>query len=71
QHLECRLHRVKLDEAPPYEALLYVWRDPNARVEIICDEIPFMVTLNFRDALVGLQLRSVIRTIWADAICVN
>lgn len=71
QPLKCQLRRFSLHEAPPYEALSYVWGDPTAKARIICDGGIFMATLSLFYALVTLRLPNSVRTIWADAICIN
>ncbi|KAF2248538.1 HET-domain-containing protein, partial [Trematosphaeria pertusa] len=56
---------------PEYEALSYVWGDPGAAEEIICNGQTREVTQNLQDALVRLRLRDEKRDIWVDALCIN
>ncbi|KNG51804.1 heterokaryon incompatibility protein [Stemphylium lycopersici] len=71
--LECRRLRISLSAAdrPQYEALSYVWGDPKICVEIICDGVPFQVTVNLFNALRKLRLPCTSRLVWADAICID
>ncbi|KAK0124903.1 hypothetical protein ONS96_008781 [Cadophora gregata f. sp. sojae] len=65
------LNTVSLDEAPPYEALSYVWGDPNRTREIILDGKSFRVTTNLARALRHLRDGQKPRTLWIDAICID
>ncbi|OCL09838.1 HET-domain-containing protein [Glonium stellatum] len=69
--LSCRLLSVPLGEAPPYEALSYVWGDPTNTAEIICGQKKLSVTINLRDALRRFRLKKDYRVLWADAICIH
>lgn len=69
--LHCNLSIVSLDREPQYEALSYVWGDPNVRKPILLNGEPFSVTLNLEAALRALRLPDQVRTIWIDALCIN
>lgn len=69
--LECRLQHADLDAAPSYEALSYVWGNPNERHEFQCDDVTISSTSSLYTALLRLRLADDARTIWADAICIN
>jgi hypothetical protein len=56
EDISVRLHNAHWDDAPPYDALSYVWGDPNVKNSIICDGqrldctpnlISFMKSLRF------------------------
>jgi hypothetical protein len=67
----CDLFIASLDSSVKYEALSYVWGDPDDTKEIkICGE-PFYATLNLESALRYLRYRDRERIIWVDAICIN
>ena len=44
--IRCRLHHVDLDTGPKYEALSYVWGDPDAAIPIELEAYSFPVTKN-------------------------
>lgn len=72
--IRCRLEPVSLDEAPVYNALSYVWGDPNDTREIIVDEAPVQVTANLHAFLRHYRANAWRRRalpIWIDAVCIN
>jgi Heterokaryon incompatibility protein (HET) len=54
-----------------YEALSYVWGNPEDRVPIFCSGYEIKVTRNLATALKYLRRTESVRQIWADAICIN
>ncbi|KAH7323522.1 heterokaryon incompatibility protein-domain-containing protein [Rhexocercosporidium sp. MPI-PUGE-AT-0058] len=54
-----------------YEALSYVWGDPENKVPILCSGYEIKVTQNLATALKYLRRTESVRQIWADAICIN
>lgn len=61
-----------LHQAPiSYEALSYVWGDPNDKVDIICDGRTLSITANLENALRRVRLATNVRLVWADGICIN
>ncbi|KIN07745.1 hypothetical protein OIDMADRAFT_174671 [Oidiodendron maius Zn] len=69
--VECSLEIVKLDDAPPFEALSYCWGDISYTREIIVSSTTFAVTKNLYAALSELRYPNKSRLVWIDAICVN
>ena len=73
--IQCKLFNYSLQElgkaTHQYEALSYVWGDPDKTSPILIDEHRFDVTVNLRAALLRLRDHYFERIIWADAICVN
>lgn len=49
--ISCGLEVVSLDDNPAYEALSYVWGDPDIAVPIILETCKFQVTTNLCAAL--------------------
>jgi hypothetical protein len=73
--IECRLFDYPLQELGEgthlYEALSYVWGDPNNLRSISIDKHDLPITINLHAALLCLRDRFIDRTIWVDAICIN
>lgn len=69
--ITCSLDKVSLFDDPEYEALSYVWGNPNTRENIALDSSPFSVTQNLAVALHHLRLPKKPRKLWIDAICIN
>jgi hypothetical protein len=76
----CALSAVNIEDAPPFEALSYVWGDPKTPRPILCfnhDDISqprnstLQVTVNCWHALRRLRHGDQSRLIWIDAICIN
>ncbi|MCJ1320932.1 hypothetical protein MMC15_006273 [Xylographa vitiligo] len=61
----------RLSEAPPYEALSYVWGDATTNGHIKCDGKVLPVTLNLKAALYQLRLTLADRWLWIDQLCIN
>ena len=72
--IKCQLFNYSLDGSdkgpPQYEALSYVWGNPENTLPIFIDEHQFNITENLYAALRRLRDRS-IEWIWIDAICIN
>ncbi|KAI1120679.1 heterokaryon incompatibility protein-domain-containing protein [Nemania abortiva] len=69
--LRCHLTCVSLNDAPHYEALSYVWGNPDDRVQVLLNEQSVGVTRNLGQALSYLRSPSEDRVIWIDALCIN
>src|ERR1700685_3305339 len=72
--IECQLFNYTLESGRGthlYEALPYVWGDPDTTVPISIGGHCFKVTKNLHAALLRLRNYSLERIIWVDAICVN
>ena len=70
--IECTLliAEFPFHQAPiPYEAISYVWGDPAARVDIICDKKNLSITVSLRDVPRRIRLAHSILFLWADGIC--
>jgi hypothetical protein len=66
-----RLFPTELEHALDFEALSYVWGDPGVTVPVTCSGLSFGVTVNLHAALVRTRYTDRVRTLWADAICIN
>lgn len=69
--VECELQVVRLSDAPPYEALSYVWGNPEPVDYVICNRHKKAVTQSLGSALKRLRYEDKTRLIWIDALCVN
>jgi hypothetical protein len=70
EEIRCELRIAALDKGPAYEALSYVWGNPQDTVEITVNGAPFKATRNLTAALRRLRSSRDSRTLWADAICI-
>jgi hypothetical protein len=69
--ISCQLQTLNIHDEPHYDALSYVWGDPNDRESISVDGHTFEVTINLFEALKHLRSEQRSRCLWADAICIN
>ena len=69
--VSCSLRAVRLSDEPKYEAISYCWGDPTFNKKIICNGRELSITTSLNEALLRFRTRSTIRTLWADAICIN
>jgi hypothetical protein len=72
--IQCQLFDCALADSEstrPYEALSYVWGSENKPRSISIDSCDLPVGENLNEALSHLRDRSIERTIWIDAICIN
>jgi hypothetical protein len=72
QQISCTLKTVSLDDDIQYEALSYVWGDPNDCLAITVNGQEILVTRNLATALRWVSsVTTTIRCIWIDAVCIN
>ncbi|TPX15756.1 uncharacterized protein E0L32_000090 [Thyridium curvatum] len=70
--LRGRLTTVSLDANPQYDAVSYVWGDPQLRFPLIInDGQTILITESLQVALPCLRLKDEPRVLWIDAICIN
>lgn len=69
--LKCALEFVNINSPGLYEALSYVWGDPEREYAIDCDGAKHKLTKSLYDALQRLRLPNISRRLWADQICIN
>lgn len=69
--IECDLRVVSLSDAPQYEAVSYVWGDPDVQLPIKVSGIERVVTKNLYGALQRLRRPNEKRTLWVDQLCIN
>src|SRR5437868_9800195 len=60
-----------IDEPSPYEAISYVWGNPNKSSELQTPDGAFAITASLSAALKRLRHTNEPRVLWADAICIN
>jgi hypothetical protein len=65
-----RVHPLN-EVAMQYEALSYVWGNPEPSRNIFVNKVEVPVNPSLYDALVSLRQRDSIRLVWIDAICLN
>jgi hypothetical protein len=71
QQLECYCLPYYIDKAPPYEALSYVWGNPNPSDRVLCNGQPIQIGPSLSQALRRIRCQEATRTVWVDAICIN
>ena len=70
--ISCSLRTVHLDEKSlHYGAISYVWGDTTNRATIFCDRLNVSITRNLLEALQRFRAHDTMRTLWADAVCIN
>lgn len=69
--IECWIFEARLDDYPSYEAISYMWGDPNDKSTIFCDGKTVSVSSNLVDALRIFRRQDRLRILWADAACIN
>jgi hypothetical protein len=69
--ISCDLKVVSLDENPEFEALSYVWGDPEDTSPVRLDSCALEVTKNLKAALRRLRKKECDRVIWIDQLCIN
>jgi len=72
--IKCQLFDYSLDSDKGihlYEAISYVWGDPDKTRPIFIGKYYFKVTENLYSALLHLRNNSIERIIWVDAVCIN
>jgi ankyrin repeat protein len=62
---------VDINDAPPYEALSYEWKDTVGTIPVQCCGMRLLVTPNLKAALKRIRLKDGARLLWIDAICIN
>jgi hypothetical protein len=69
--IRCSLDQYRLDRAPEFEALSYVWGDGPKDWEVHVSDKMLLVSQNLHTALSHLRYPDQTRVLWADAICIN
>ena len=60
-----------LDALPSFEAVSYTWGDSRDCESLKCDGTSLWVTRNLADILRRLRHAQDVRTLWADAVCID
>jgi hypothetical protein len=69
--LRCVLRSAQLTDNPEYDALSYTWGDRAAEQEITVGSSKVLIQRTLASAMLHLRDRDNIRTLWADALCIN
>jgi len=73
--IQCELFEYSLpnscERTHLYDALSYVWGNPDEKLPIFIHTNSFDVTVNLRAALSRLRNHSIERILWIDAICID
>ncbi|KAI4638359.1 hypothetical protein J4E93_010159 [Alternaria ventricosa] len=70
--IKCSLEIVDLEQSKgSYEAISYVWGDPNDTIDVQCNGQRVPITLSLADALRNFRHTSEPRLLWVDALCIN
>ena len=69
--LSCELIHASIDQTPPYEAVSYVWGDPEPQNTIFCNGRDLDVGRSLGSALYRLRFYENERLLWIDAICID
>jgi hypothetical protein len=69
--LRGELSFASVHNAPAYEALSYVWGDPNRCASIDLGGNPLALTQSLHDALTRLRHPDRPRVLWVDQVCIN
>ncbi|KAM7205118.1 Heterokaryon incompatibility protein (HET) domain containing protein [Naviculisporaceae sp. PSN 640] len=65
------LTTANLHDNPSYEAISYCWGDSSNPQAVYCDHQVLFVTQSLYSALRRFRLPDKVRTLWADAVCIN
>ncbi|KAF2803939.1 uncharacterized protein BDZ99DRAFT_467669 [Mytilinidion resinicola] len=68
--IQCSLNHTAFANHPPYEALSYVWGNPNSTARITVNGMGHDVTVNLADALRHLRKPALPCILWVDALCI-
>jgi hypothetical protein len=73
--IQCELFEYSLENSCKgvhlYEALSYVWGDPENKRPLLMHNHSFDVTINLHAALSHLRNHSIERILWIDALCID
>ncbi|KAF2121052.1 heterokaryon incompatibility protein-domain-containing protein, partial [Lophiotrema nucula] len=70
-NLSIHLRTVSLSDYPPYEALSYVWGHLSKSYLVICGGKSIPITQSLHEFLLEARDEAEVKTIWADALCIN
>ncbi len=69
--VSCTLEPYDFDLASEYEAISYVWGEPNDTCDLICSGQRLAITKSLSSALRRFRYTIRNRTLWVDAICIS
>lgn len=69
--IEVSLRHIQLRDRRLFEAVSYVWGDPNDTVTVLLEGFPVSVTRELSQALRHLRRSRDDRVLWVDALCID
>ncbi|KAH0536831.1 hypothetical protein FGG08_006329 [Glutinoglossum americanum] len=69
--LHCNIKHITLDSGSGFEAISYVWGTPIFTHSLVCGDSQIAITPTLDEALRRFRLEDKMRTLWADAVCIN
>jgi hypothetical protein len=66
--ISIELEFASWDTPPKYEAISYVWGNPNNTKSCLCNRKKFLITISLYEALVHFRDLKTPRYLWADAV---
>lgn len=69
--LVANLSTHETENAPPYEAVSYVWGTVKSAQTLLCNQHRMRMTVNLEAALRRIRLKDKLRILWVDAICID
>ncbi|KAL2882110.1 hypothetical protein SGCOL_002372 [Colletotrichum sp. CLE4] len=71
EELRCTCSTIRLDSRPRYNALSYVWGNPDEKAQVIVNGVQVTVNRSLAEALSRIRRQQGPVVIWADALCIN
>ncbi|KAK1671258.1 heterokaryon incompatibility protein-domain-containing protein [Colletotrichum godetiae] len=71
EELRCTCSTISLDSRPRYNALSYVWGNPDEKAQVIVNGVQVTVNRSLAEALSRIRRQQGPVVIWADALCIN
>jgi hypothetical protein len=65
-----RLFIAELEHHLEYDAISYVWGNPEDTLPILCNGRSFKITANLNAAFIRVRYSNRPRILWADAVCI-
>lgn len=69
--LDVKLSVAHIDDAPPFEAISYVWGQPDDQIDLKLGNAMIRIPNNLRIALQQCRYNEKPRILWADSVCID